>query len=200
MKTNPILERLTNELAKLPGIGQRSAERLAFHILYQEEQEAMRLALAIRDVKKKLRRCSVCFNMDGADPCGICSDPRRDRGTICVVETLRELLALEETEAYRGVYHVLTGHIAPLEHKGPEDLTIDAIVKRVQSGEVREVILATNPDFEGDTTASYIVGLLRGMPVKITQLGRGLPAGSRVEYMNKTVLCDAIQGRRPVGE
>lgn len=197
MKTNPILERLTNELAKLPGIGQRSAERLAFHILYQEEQQAMQLALAIRDVKKKLRRCSTCFNMDGTDPCGICSDPQRDRNTICVVETLRELIALEETEAYRGVYHILMGHIAPLEHKGPEDLTIEPLLRRIRGG-VSEVILATNPDFEGDTTAAYIMRLLKGMPVKVTQLGRGLPAGSRVEYMNKAVLCDAIQGRRPV--
>ena len=197
MKINPILERLTSELAKLPGIGRRSAERLAFHLLYEEEKEAMQLALAIRDVKKKLRRCSTCFNMDERDPCGICADSERDHATICVVETIRDLIALEETDEFNGVYHVLMGHIAPLEQKGPEDLSIDALLARVRKGGVREVILGTNPDFEGDTTAAHIGKLLEGEPVKVSQLGRGLPSGGRVEYMSKSILSDAIRGRRP---
>jgi len=197
VKINPILERLTAELAKLPGIGRRSAERLAFHLLYQSEKDAMQLALAIRDVKKKLRRCSICFNMDQVDPCSICADPERDHATVCVVETLRDLLALEETGEYGGVYHVLTGHIAPLEQVAPDDLSIDALLARVREGGIREVILGTSPDFEGDTTASHIAKLLRSERVRVTELARGLPSGGRVEYMSKSILSDAIRGRRP---
>jgi len=186
------------EIAKLPGIGRRSSERLAFHLLQQPRDQAMQLATAIRDVKEKLVTCSTCFNVDKVDPCSICADTSRDHTKVCVVETVRDLLALEETGQYSGVYHVLQGHIAPLEKMGPEDLTIDTLRERVSKDKPSEVILATNPDFEGDTTASHIAKLLAAEKVPVTQLGRGMPSGSRVEYMNKSILSEAIRGRKKV--
>jgi len=194
------IERLMEEFGKLPGIGARTAERLAFHILKADRQEAEALAAAIRDVKTKIRACRRCFNLAEGELCSICADPRRDRGTLCVVEQPKDLLSLESTGVYHGVYHVLMGHIAPLEGVEAEDLTIDALVERCRRGEagqpVREVILATNPDVAGDATALHIQDRLRGLDLKVTRLARGLPAGGAIEYANPSILSDALSDRR----
>jgi len=191
------IQRLMDELASLPGIGVRSAERIAFHLLKQKTEEAMRLADAIRDVKARIRHCSICHNLTEGDPCGVCSDPGRDQGLVCVVEQPKDLLALESTGLYQGVYHVLLGRISPLEEVQPKDLTIDGLIRRVASGTVREVIMGTNPTMEGDGTAMHIQGLLSQYPnVQVTRLARGLPAGSSIEYANRNILADAISGRQ----
>lgn len=190
------IERLIAELGRLPGIGRRSAERIAFHILKAAREEAFSLAEAIRDVKTKIRPCKRCFNLAEGELCEICADPRRDASILCVVEQPKDLLALESTGAYRGVYHVLMGHVAPVEGIEPEDLTIQALVERVRAGGVGEVILATNPDVAGDGTALHVAGALKGVGVKITRLARGLPAGGQIEYANTSILTDAISQRR----
>ena len=183
-------------LGKLPGIGPRSAERVAFHILKASEDEAFALADAIRDIKTKIRPCKVCFNIAEGELCEICADPRRDRSVVCVVEQPKDLLALEATGIFGGVYHVLMGSVAPLENVQPEDLTIEALVGRVKAGGVKEVILATNPDVAGDGTALHVAAALEGTGVKITRLARGLPAGGQIEYASQSILADAIKGRR----
>jgi len=190
------IERLMTEFGKLPGIGARTAERLAFYILKAGDEEAMALADAIRDVKTKIRPCGRCFNPTEAEVCVICSDPRRERETLCVVEQPKDLLAIESTGDYRGVYHVLMGSIAPLDGVDAEDLTIDALVERVRAGGVVEVILATNPTVSGDGTALHITSLLAPLKVKLTRLARGLPAGGQIEYASKSILADAINERR----
>jgi recombination protein RecR len=187
-----------NELARLPGIGMRSAERIAFHLLKQPPEEAMKLSDAIRDVKTRIRHCTVCFNLTEQDPCSICSDGSRDQGLVCIVEQPKDLLALESAGLYRGVYHVLLGRIAPLEGIEPGDLTIDPLMQRIASGKVREIIMGTNPTMEGDGTALYIQSLIgqRFPNVQVTRLARGLPAGSSIEYANRNILADAISGRQ----
>lgn len=192
------IQGLMNELARLPGIGMRSAERIAFHLLKQDPQEAMKLADAIRDVKTRIRHCSICYNLTEQDPCGICSDPSRDQDVVCVVEQPKDLLALESTGLYRGVYHVLLGRISPLEDVEPGDLTIEPLMRRLAAGSIREVIMGTNPTVEGDGTALYIQSLIGGRfpGVQLTRLARGLPAGSNIEYANKNILADAISGRQ----
>jgi recombination protein RecR len=192
------IQNLMNELASLPGIGMRSAERIAFHLLKQRPEDAMKLADAIRDVKTRIRYCSICFNLTEADPCSVCSSATRDQSLVCVVEQPKDLLALESTGLYNGVYHVLLGRIAPLEESHPSDLTIDALVKRLESGQIREVIMGTNPTVDGDGTALYIQNLIgsRFPQVQVTRLARGLPAGSNIEYANKNILADAISGRQ----
>jgi recombination protein RecR len=195
---SPIIERLMQELGKLPGIGARSAERIAFHLLKAGDAEALALADAVRDVKRLIRPCKTCFNLAEGELCAVCADLRRDPATICVVEQPKDLLSLEATGAYRGVYHVLMGHIAPLEGIEPEDLTLDPLVQRVKAGGVTEVILATNPTIAGDATSLHIAGLLQTTGVKVTRLARGLPAGGQIEYSNKSILTDAITERRQV--
>jgi recombination protein RecR len=192
------IQNLMNELSLLPGIGMRSAERIAFYLLKQTPAEAMKLAEAIRDVKTRIRHCSICFNLTEQDPCAICSSPTRDQGQVCVVEQPKDLLALESTGLYNGVYHVLLGRIAPLEESHPQDLTIDALAKRLESGTIREVIMATNPTVDGDGTALHIQNLIaeRFPQIQITRLARGLPAGSSIEFANKNILADAISGRQ----
>ena len=192
------IERLMEEFGKLPGIGARTAERLAFHILKAEGEEAMALARAIRDVKTKIRPCRQCFNLSEAELCNICSDERRDRSVVCVVEQPKDLLSIESTGVFRGLYHVLMGHIAPLEGVEPEDLTIDALLERVRSGGVKEVILATNPNVAGDGTSLHITSLLEPLNVKVTRLARGLPSGGQIEYASKSILADALTERRDV--
>ena len=185
------------ELSRLPGIGMRSAERIAFHLLKQKPEDALRLADAIRDVKTRIKHCSICFNLTEADPCDICSNASRDQGLVCVVEQPKDLLALEATGLYQGVYHVLLGRISPLEGINPEDLTIDALVKRLEAGTVREVSMGTNPTMEGDGTALHIQGIIARHPnVAVTRLARGLPTGSSIEYANRNILADAISGRQ----
>lgn len=192
------IQRLIDELGKLPGIGARTAERLAFHLLKSEREEAMELARAIRDVKTRIHPCSVCYNLAEGEKCNICADPRRDASTICVVEQPKDLLAIEATGSYSGLYHVLMGHIAPLEGTEPEDLTLDALERRVRADDVNEVILATNPTVAGDGTALHIVSILQPLGVKITRLARGLPSGGQIEYANQSILTDAMTERRDI--
>jgi recombination protein RecR len=189
------LERLKSEFEKLPGIGPRSAERLAFHVLRSTPEEARALSRAIEDVKSRVRHCSICYNLTEADPCEICRDPRRDASTIVVVEHPGEVMLLEETGLIRGLYHVLLGHIAPLEGIDPGDLTIDALIERVKSGDVKEVVLGTNPTVEGDGTALYIRSLIENEGVRVTRLARGIPVGSQLEYATRAMLEAAISGR-----
>lgn len=192
------IERLMEELGKLPGIGARSAERLAFHLLKSSDEEALALADAIRDVKTRIRPCRECFNLAEEELCSICAESSRDRSAICVVEQPKDLLALESTGSYRGLYHVLMGHIAPLEGMEPEDLTLDALARRAGREEVEEVILATNPTVAGDATALHIRSMLEGTAVRISRLARGLPTGGQIEYASKSILSDALTERRGV--
>ncbi len=194
--TPPSLTRLMEEFEKLPGIGPRSAERLAFHILKSDRDAALALATAVRDVKEQVRHCRVCYNLTEADPCGICSDVKRDQSQVFVVEQPKDVLMLESTGLVRGAYHVLLGHIAPLDGVEPGDLTIDALVKRVKAGGIAEIVIATNPTMEGEGTALHIKSLLSDTGVRVTQLARGLPSGSQLEYASRAVLQDAIEGRR----
>jgi recombination protein RecR len=187
---------LINEFAKLPGIGRKSAERLAYHILRTDRNEALALAEAIRAVKDNVRYCRICYNLSEEEECVICRDPKREKDTLCIVEQPRDLIALEQAGVYRGLYHVLLGRIAPLEGVGPEQLTIEALVARVRSGDFKEVIMATNPTIEGDGTALYISNLLGDYSVRITRLARGITSGSVLEFANKEILADAISGRQ----
>jgi recombination protein RecR len=190
------VERLVEELSKLPGVGRRTAERLADHIVRAGKDEAMGLALAIRDVKKAVRPCSACGNWAETDPCPICADDRRDRSRICVVSSVKDLLAVERAGAWKGIYWVLEGRVAPLEGVGPEDIGLDGLVRRVTSGGVVEVVLATDSDAEGDMTALHAVRALKEAGVKVTRLSRGLPSGSSVEFASPATLGEAIEGRR----
>jgi recombination protein RecR len=190
------LNRLIEELSKLPGVGPKTAERLAFHILKAQPTEAMALADAIRDVKTKIKRCEVCYNLSEEPICQICSDERRDKSLICVVEQPKDVISLEKTGACKWVYHVLGGHIAPLEGIEPGDLTIDKLVERVHQGGIKEVIMATNPNIAGDGTVLYISSLLKPTSVRITRLARGIPTGSTIEYASSKILTDAITGRQ----
>jgi recombination protein RecR len=187
--------RLIQELSKLPGIGEKTAERLAFHLLAQPKSEALLLAEALRELKEKVKSCATCYTISQAETCEICSDSKRDLSVVCVVEQTRDLWAIERSGSYRGGYHVLHGHLAPLDGVGPENLTIPALLERVRRGGVREVILATNPTSEGDATAFYVQKAL-GSAVKVTRIARGIPAGSTLEYSDRTVVGDALSGRR----
>lgn len=190
------LNKLIEEFGKLPGVGPKTAARLAFHILKAEPAEAMALARAIGDVKNKIKRCEICCNLSEGKICQICSDTQRDKTVICVVEQPKDVVALEKTGACKWVYHVLGGHIAPLEGLEPGDLTIDKLIERVRNGNIKEVIMATNPNMAGDGTALYISSLLKNAGVKITRPARGLATGSTIEYASGKMLTDAIIGRR----
>lgn len=192
------LNKLIEEFAKLPGIGSKTAERLAFHILKTDAEKAMKLAEAIKDVKTKIARCKNCFNLAEQEICDICRDQNRDKSIICVVEQPRDITNLEKTGACKWVYHVLGGHIAPLEGIEPTDLTINELIERVRKGDVKEIVMATNPNIAGDGTTLYISSLLRSFPVKITRLARGLPSGSTIEFASSKILTDAIIARQPV--
>jgi recombination protein RecR len=198
------VRRLIERLTRLPGIGHRSAERLAFYLLKSDAEEAVGLARAIEDVKKKVKHCEVCFNIADESPCPICADERRDRGTMLVVEQPKDLIALEQTGMYRGLYHVLMGRLSPLDGVGPSDLTIADLMGRVDDPsknaggvKVTEVVLGLNPTVEGDGTGMYLAEKLKGK-VTVSRLARGLPTGWQLEYANKAVLADAIEGRRVV--
>ncbi|HLF92287.1 MAG TPA: recombination mediator RecR [Planctomycetota bacterium] len=188
--------RLIQELGKLPGIGEKTAERLAFHLLAQPKSEALLLANAVRDLKEQVKSCTTCYNISEQESCEICSDPKRDPAVVCVVEQTRDLWAIERSGSYRGAYHVLHGHLAPLDGVGPENLTIPRLLDRVKKGGIREVILATNPTTEGDATAFYIQKALAAPGVQVTRIARGIPAGSTLEYSDRTVVGDALSGRR----
>lgn len=187
---------LMRELGKMPGIGQKSAERIAHYILKLSHDEAMQLATAIRNVKQNVNYCSVCCNIGETDPCHICSDQRRDHKKICVVEQPKDLFTIEKAGFYEGVYHVLFGHIDPLEDVDPEDINIDKLVNRARENNIQEVIIATNPNLEGDVTAMCILERLEPLGIKVTQLARGMPSGSYLEYANSAVIADAIHGRK----
>ena len=192
----PAVARLINQFATLPGIGRKSAERLANYILTCRDEEAAALADAIREVKASIRQCHICFNLTDQEECEICRDPRRDRTTVCVVESPRDVTVLERASAFSGTYHVLGGHISPLEGIGPEQLTIDALVRRVKRDGVNEIIMATNPTLEGDGTALFLANVLEGTGVNITRLARGIASGSVLEFANKDMLADALRGRQ----
>ena len=190
------LNRLLEEFGRLPGIGPKTAERLAFHVLKADAAEAMKLADAIRDVKTRIRRCRRCWNLSEEEVCQICCDPRRDGSLICVVEQPKDVISLEKTGTCKWLYHVLGGHIAPLDGIEADDLTINQLVERIRDGQIEEVIMATNPNIEGDGTSLYISSLLRPLGVRITRLARGLPTGSTIEYASGKILADAILGRQ----
>jgi recombination protein RecR len=190
------IARLVDAFAGLPGVGRKTAERLAHHVLRMPPAEALAFADAIRAVKENLRPCRICFNLAEEDTCDICRDPRRDRSLLCVVEQVRDLLAIEQAGSFRGVYHVLQGRVAPLEGRGPETLSLDPLVARVASGEVREVIMGTTPNVEGDATALVVAERLAGTAVEITRLARGLTVGASLEQANRDMLADAIAGRQ----
>lgn len=188
--------RVVEQLSRLPGIGRKSAERITYHLLRVPKDEALALADAIRAVRENVRYCRQCFHLSEGELCEICMDARRDPKRLCIVEQPRDLMALEQSGAFNGLYHVLLGRIAPLEGTGPEHLTLDALVKRVREGEFEEVILATNPTVEGDGTALYISHLLADYPVSLTRLARGITSGSILEHTNKEILADALAGRQ----
>jgi len=190
------MSRLIDELKKLPGIGAKSAQRLAFHILRSSDDDAAALAAAVRDVKAQLRLCSVCNNITDVDPCSYCSSATRNRRLVCVVEEPTNIAAVEKTRHYNGVYHVLHGSTSPLHGVGPEHLRISNLVRRIDSGEVDEVILATNPTVEGEATAVYLSQQVRRPGVKVTRIATGIPAGSDIEYADEVTMLKSIEGRR----
>ncbi|MEK7467484.1 MAG: recombination mediator RecR [Planctomycetota bacterium] len=194
------LSRLIAELSRLPGIGDKSAERLALHLVRIPREEALALARAIEDVRANVKACSKCFNVSEQDPCAICADAARDRATVCVVEQPSDLWAIEKSGAYRGLYHVLTGRIAPVEGVGPEHLTVGRLLDRVAKDGVREVILATNPTLEGDGTALHIQQKLESRGVAVSRIARGLPSGGTLQHASRAVVADAIGGRRALAK
>lgn len=193
------VERLIQEFEKMPSIGRKSAQRLAFYVLKIDRDEAGALARAITDVKERVRRCSVCGNATEADPCAICTDPRRDPAVLTIVEQPADVLAFERTGGFRGRYHVLHGALSPLEGVGPEELATDAIVKRLQGSPVREVILATNPTVEGEATAVLLSHLIQPLGIRVTRLARGIPVGTDLEFVDQATLSRALEGRTEVG-
>ena len=192
------IARLVNQLSKLPGVGQKTAQRLAYYILSRPEEEALAFADAITDAKKTVKTCPICQNFTDTDTCPICADERRDRGLICVVAEAKDVAAMERTREYKGTYHVLHGVISPLNHVGPNDVRIRELLLRMQETDVREVVMATNPDTEGEATAMYISRLLRPMGVKVTRLANGIPVGSQLEYADEVTLIRALEGRREI--
>jgi recombination protein RecR len=194
-KSAQSVERLIGELSRLPGIGRKTAQRLTFWILKMKKQDAERLAKTILEVKEKVMRCSICSNITETDPCHVCSDPKRDRSIICVVEEANDILALEKSGAYRGLYHVLQGVLSPLDGVGPDQLRFKELVNRLKD-DIKEVIIATNPNVEGEATAVYISRLIKPLNIKVTRIARGLPIGSDIEYADQNTLSKALQGRQ----
>ena len=192
------LERLTEQFARLPGIGMKSAQRLAFYVLSLPKDEALSFAQAILDAKDSVRLCPVCQNLTDQELCAICADPERDHSLICVVAEPKDVIAMERSREYRGVYHVLHGVISPLNHVTQDDIRVRELLQRVGKGNVKEVIMATNPDTEGEATAMYITRLLRPMEVKVTRLAYGVPVGSQLEYADEVTLSRALEGRQEI--
>jgi recombination protein RecR len=198
MYSSKYLELLIEELVKLPSIGQKSAQRLALHLLRATREDALRLAEAIRTVKERVSFCGVCGNFAEEDPCRLCTDPQRDGSVVCVVEQPGDMLAFERTGQYRGRYHVLGGALSPLDGTHPEQLRIKPLLERLRPGEIREIILATNPNVAGEATALYLSKLLAPLGVKVTRIARGVPMGSDLEYSDLVTLTRALEGRREV--
>ncbi len=194
----PPVERLIEEFARLPGIGQKTAQRLAFHVLDMPKEDAQRFAAAIMQAKSTVFTCKVCQNLTDSEICPICSNPNRDPGVICVVADPRDVLAFERTREYNGLYHVLHGVISPMNHIGPDDIRIRELLQRVADTDVREVIIATNPDTEGEATAMYLARLLKPFGVAVTRLAYGIPVGGHLEYIDEVTLMRALEGRREI--
>lgn len=198
----PSLERLVDELARLPGIGPKSAQRLAFHLMRTSQQQAEHLAQAILEARRRVLPCPECgffAEPQGSDGrCVLCRDPRRDRSVVCVVEDAKDVVAIEGTHEYRGLYHVLGGVLSPMDGVGPEELHLPVLARRIEEGQVREVIVATDPDVEGEATAMFLAHWLRGRPVKVTRIARGLPMGGDLDYADTLTLVRALEGRREI--
>ena len=190
------LAKLINELSKLPGIGNKSAQRLAFHILALEDREAQQLAEAITYAKREMKYCSVCGNLTDEDPCAVCSDPSRRGDVICVVENPRDVMAMERIKEFNGLYHVLHGVISPMEGIGPEDINLKSLIQRLQVNDVKELIIATNPNIEGEATAMYIARLIKPAGIKVTRIAHGIPVGGDLEYADEVTLLKSLEGRR----
>lgn len=190
------LARLIEELSKMPTVGPKTAQRLAFYILKMASEDAAKLSQAILDAKAQIRHCSICFHITDVDPCAICTGVTRSHSTICVVEDPRDVLAMERTREYKGLYHVLHGAISPLDGIGPDDLRIAELLRRVQSGQVEEIIIATNPRVEGEATAIYLAKILKPLGLKVTRIAHGLPVGADLEYADEVTLARALEGRR----
>ena len=192
------LERLSEQFARLPGIGSKTAQRLAFYMLGLPQEQAEEFAETILQARRAVHLCPICQNLTDQDVCPICADPERDQSLICVVAEPKDVIAMERAREYTGVYHVLHGVISPLSHVGPDDIRIRELLERVQSGAVREIIMATNPDTEGEATAMYLSRLLRGLGVKVTRLAYGIPVGSQLEYADEVTLLRALEGRQEI--
>ena len=192
------LARLIDELKRLPGIGQKSAQRIAFHLERAPRADAERLAAAIVDAKDKIRLCSICNNLTESDPCAYCSDSGRDPAVVCVVETPYNAIAIEKTREFRGQYHVLHGALSPLQGIGPDQLKLKSLIERLKSGKIRELIIATNPNVEGEATAVYLSKLIKPLGVKVTRIAMGIPVGSELEFADEVTMLKAIEGRREI--
>lgn len=190
------LNKLINELGRLPGIGGKTAQRLAFHILSMSDEDALTLADAIKDAKQSMTYCSVCGNLTDSDPCSICSDDGRDIKTICVVESPKDVVAMEKIREYRGYYHVLHGAISPMDGIGPDDINLKSLISRLQDERVEELIIATNPTIEGEATAMYIARLIKPSGIKVSRIAHGIPVGGDLEYADEVTLLKAVEGRR----
>ena len=192
------VSRLIDELSKLPGIGEKNATRLAFHILRSKDEYTVRLAQAIVDTKKNVKSCGTCFNISSEDPCDICTEPSRERDTICIVEEPLDLIAVEKSRVFSGLYHVLNGVIAPLEGIGPEDLTIGPLIKRLKDNKFKEIIIATNPSVEGEATSLYIARLVKPLGVKVSRIAHGIPMGGDIEYTDELTIGKALRDRKEI--
>ncbi|MGH9351004.1 MAG: recombination mediator RecR [Terriglobia bacterium] len=192
------LARLIDELKRLPGIGQKSAQRIAFHIERTEREQAERLSQAILDIKDKIRLCSVCNNLTEQEPCEICSDPRRDRSVICTVETPYNVASIERMHEFHGLYHILHGALSPLQGIGPDQLKLKSLMERLKNGHVKEIIVATNPNVEGEATAIYLSRLIKPLGVKVTRIAMGIPVGSEIEFADEVTMLKAMEGRREI--
>ena len=195
---SPSIEKLIESFEKLPSIGHKTAIRLAFHMIDMNNEEIEEFTKAINDAKQKLKYCSTCFNISDTDPCPICSNPKRDQSTICVVEDVRDIVAMERTHEYNGVYHVLHGTISPMNGIGPEDIKIKELLNRIKDNEIKEVIIATNPRVEGEATSIYISKLIKAFNVKVTRIAHGIPVGGDLEYTDEITLMKAMEGRHEI--
>ena len=195
---SPSIEKLIESFEKLPSIGHKTAIRLAFHMLDMTNEEITEFTTSITDAKKKLKYCSTCFNISDTDPCPICSNPKRDQSTICVVEDVRDIMAMERTHEYKGVYHVLHGTISPMNGIGPDEIKIKELLNRIRDNDIKEVIIATNPRVEGEATSIYISKLIKAFNIKVTRIAHGIPVGGDLEYTDEITLMKAMEGRREI--
>lgn len=195
---SPSIEKLIESFEKLPSIGHKTAIRLAYHMLDMSDDEIKEFTSSITDAKQKLKYCSICFNISDTDPCPICIDTKRDQSTICVVEDVRDIMAMERTHEYKGVYHVLHGTISPLNGIGPDEIKIKELLNRIRDNEIKEVIIATNPRVEGEATSIYLSKLLKAFNIKVTRIAHGIPVGGDLEYTDEITLMKAMEGRREI--